>query len=288
MSYYKILGLEKEPFSTSPDPEFFYQSDGHKKALANVLIETRLRRGLSVVLGDIGVGKTTLSRKLLQILKSKESIDFYMVLDPSYETEYLFLLSLVKTFGIDDRIKPNPSTLDLKEAVENFLFRKGVGERKIVVLLIDEAQKLNLLSLEVLRILLNYETNNFKLLQLVLLGQIELLPSLVKTPNLMDRISLKYTLEPFNKEETREMIEFRLRQAGYRGAVKLFSREAFGEIYEYTKGYPRRISMLCHKALKSLVMKNKPIVDSEVVKEVIDLEVKLGWRKEDLLLKNNY
>jgi len=287
MSYYKILGLEKEPFSTSPDPEFFYQSAGHKKALANVLIEIRLRRGLSVVLGDIGVGKTTLSRKLLQILKSKEGIDFYMILDPSFETEKLFLLSLVKTFGIDN-VGRDPTTLDLKEAVENFLFKKGVGERKTVLLLIDEAQKINLLSLEVLRILLNYETNNFKLLQLVLLGQVELLPSLIDTPNIMDRISLKYMLGPFDKEDTRGMIEFRLRQAGYKGAEKLFAREAFDEIYDYTKGYPRRISMLCHKALKALVMKNKPVVSGEIVKEIIDSEVKLGWQRKGLLLKNNY
>ncbi|MFH1504287.1 MAG: AAA family ATPase [Candidatus Omnitrophota bacterium] len=287
MSYYKILGLEKEPFSTSPDPEFFYQSAGHRKALANVLIEIRLRRGLSVVLGDVGVGKTTLSRKLLQILRSKENIDFHMILDPSFESEHLFLLSLVKTFGIEN-IGPNTNTIDLKEAVESFLFRRGVGEQKTVVLLIDEAQKLNLLSLEVLRILLNYETNNFKLLQLVLLGQTELLPLLVDTPNIMDRISLKYTLGPFDKEDTIEMVEFRLRQAGYKGAEKLFAKGAFSDIYEYTRGYPRRISMLCHKALKILIMKNKPIISSDIIREIIDSEVKLGWQRKGLLLKSNY
>lgn len=287
MSYYKILGLKKEPFSTSPDPEFFYQSTCHKKALASVLIEVRLRRGLSVVLGDVGVGKTTLSRKLLQILRSKESIEFYMILDPSFETEHLFLLSLVRTFGVEN-IGRTPTTLDLREAVESFLFKKGVSERKTVVLLIDEAQKLNFLSLEILRVLLNYETNNFKLLQLVLLGQMELLPLLVDMPNIMDRISLKCSLGPFDREDTREMIKFRLRQAGYEGAEKLFARNAFSEIYEYTRGYPRRISMFCHKALKELVMKNRPLVDSEVVREIIDSEVKLGWQKKGLLLKNNY
>jgi len=287
MSYYKVLGLEKEPFSTSPDPNFFYQSLEHKTALTNILIEVRLKRGLSVVLGDIGTGKTTLSRKLFQLLNTRENIELYIILDPTDDTEYLFLLSLVKTFDIKIDT-PDPTILVLKQEIKHYLFQKGVNEKKTVVLLVDEAQKLNSISLEVLRILLNYETNEFKLLQLVFLGQVELLPLLIKTKNLMDRISLKYSLGPFSEQETKEMIKFRLRQAGYIGREVLFQEEAFKEIHEYTKGYPRRISMLCHKVLKHLVMKNKPVVNSEIVKEIINSEVKLGWQNKDLLLKNNY
>jgi len=287
MSYYKILGLEREPFSTSPDPDFFYQSAGHRKALTNVLIEIRLKRGLSVILGDVGSGKTTLSRKLFQMLRSKEDINFYMILDPSYDTEDLFLRSLMKIFNIEiDR--PNPTTLDFKEMIEHFLFQKAVNEKKTVVLLIDEAQKLNKMSLEMLRMLLNYETNKFKLLQLVILGQMELLPLLVDTPNLMDRISFKCNLAPFNEEETGHMIKFRIRQAGYKGKDGLFLEETFKKIHEYTKGSPRRIAMLCHKALKALVMKNELVVNNEIIEEIINSEIKLGWQRRDLLLKNNY
>lgn len=287
MSYYQILGLNKEPFSTSPDPDFFYQSREHKKALTNVLIEIKLRRGLSVVLGDIGTGKTTLSRKLFQLLDSRENIEFHMILDPHYDTEYLFLLSLVRTFAIEID-GPNPTILDLKQGIKRFLFQKGVNENKIIVLLIDEAQKLNSMSLEVLRMLLNYETNEFKLLQLVLLGQIELFPRLLGTKNLIDRISFKYTLGPFNMQETKEMIEFRIRQAGYQGREKLFEEAAFKKIYEYTSGYPRRIAMLCHKALKTTVMENRPAVDNQIIEELINSEAKLGWQNKDLLLKSNY
>ena len=169
-----------------------------------------------------------------------------------------------------------------------FRSQKGINEKRIIVLLIDEAQKLNALSLEVLRMLLNYETNEFKLLQLVLLGQMELLPGLTNARNLMDRISFKYTLGPFSEQETREMIEFRLKQAGYKGSDTLFQKESFAAVYEVTKGYPRHIAMLCHKALKHLVMYNKPAVNKEIIREIVDSEAKLGWQNKDLLLKKNY
>src|SRR5512136_2411593 len=100
MSYYKVIGFEREPFSTSPDPAFFYLSKEHETALTNVLIELRLKRGLSVILGDIGTGKTTLSRKLIQELKSRDDFVFHIMLDPSFESEQLFLTSLAKNFDI--------------------------------------------------------------------------------------------------------------------------------------------------------------------------------------------
>ena len=287
MSYYKIIGFEKEPFSTSPDPDFFYQSDEHKAALNNILIEVRLRRGLSVILGDIGTGKTTLSRKLFQLIADRKDINFYMILDPTYDSEELFLLSLISAFGIEINTATG-NILDFKAAIKDFLFQQGVNENKTIVLLIDEAQKLNPLSLEVLRILLNYETNEFKLLQLVFLGQMELLPRLTDTRNLLDRVSLMYTLSPFSLEDTKEMIEFRIRQAGYKGSDRLFQGGVIKEIYKYTEGYPRRIAMLCHNALKALVMKNKPVIDIEIIKELIDHESKTRWQKTNILLKNSY
>src|SRR3989338_6562190 len=100
MSYFKILGFQKEPFSTSPDPEFFYLSKEHEIALNNILIELRLKRGLSVILGDVGTGKTSLSRKLIQELKQRNDFIFHMILDPSFENEYSLLVSLAKNFEI--------------------------------------------------------------------------------------------------------------------------------------------------------------------------------------------
>jgi len=287
MSYFSVIGLNKEPFSTSPDPNFFFESGEHRAALMRLVVEIRLKRGLSVVLGDVGTGKTTLSRKLFQMLKERDDIIFHMILDPTFDNEEIFLDSLVRTFKIEIA-KDKPSVLDYKEAIKRYLFQKGVEENKTIVLLVDEAQKLNSVSLEALRMLLNYETNEFKLLQLVILGQIELLPRLTEVRNLIDRVSLLYTLSPFGFEETKEMIEFRLRQAGYRGREQLFEEKAIKEIFRNTEGYPRRIAMLCHKALKLLVMKNKLIVDSDLIKEIIDHEANLRWQKTNLLLKNNY
>ncbi|MEW6027080.1 MAG: AAA family ATPase [Planctomycetota bacterium] len=286
MSYYKILGLEAEPFSTSPDPMFFYESRGHKLALTNLVIELRLRRGLSIILGDIGTGKTTLSRKLIQALSLREGFNFHIILDPTYEDEKAFLSSLARTFGIakplgvetteDTRTSP-VNVSELKEAIQNFLFQKGVKENKTVVLIIDEAQKLSETTLEVLRILLNYETNIAKLLQVVLLGQLELHSKVINIPNLIDRVSFKYTLNPLDQDEVSEMINYRLGQAGYKIKKSLFTDDAVKEIYRWTRGYPRKVSLLCHKALKSIVMNNKMVVDNKTVKEIVDEEARNGW-----------
>jgi general secretion pathway protein A len=267
MNYYSALGLHKEPFSTSPDPAFFFESHQHHALLLKLMIEIRLKRGLSLILGDVGTGKTTLSRKLFQMLKERQDIIFGMILDPVFDSEQLFLEALLRTFKVD---LPQGNILDYKDALKKFLFQKGVEENKTVVLLIDESQKLNEGSLEVLRSLLNYETNEFKLLQLVLLSQLELLPKLRQMNNFWDRISLKYVLNPLDEQETKEMISFRLRQSGYAFEANLFNDEAVDVIYEYTGGYPRKISMICHDALTYLVAQSKAVVDGAAIRELID------------------
>lgn len=286
MSYYRVLGFDKEPFSTSPDPEFFYSSREHERALTNVLIELRLRRGLSVVLGDVGTGKTTLSRKLVQDLKSREDCLFHILLDPSFEDRSTFMRSLVKNFGVLDT-PATASVTEMREALEGFLFQKGVVEKKTVILVIDEAQKLNETSLESLRVLLNYETNQYKLLQLVLLGQTEIMTTLRAMPNFIDRISFKTVLNPLGFEEMREMILFRLRQAGYKSKMDLFLDDALQEIHRFTGGYPRQVTMVCHRALKSMLLQNKFVVDTAVVREIIEDEVNSGWQRTDRLLQKN-
>ncbi|MEK6714712.1 MAG: AAA family ATPase [Candidatus Omnitrophota bacterium] len=266
MSYYKVLGLEKEPFSTSPDPEFFYHANSHNTALKRLEIAIRLRRGLCLILGDVGTGKTTLSRTLLQAFKDDNDFIFHMILDPSFKSEFQFLLTLVKMFGIEP---PFRSTLDFKEALEKYLFQKGVEENKTIILLIDEGQKITQENLEVLRTLLNYETNEYKLLQLVIMAQVEVLPRIKRIRNFMDRVALKYTINPLDELETKEMLEFRLRQAGYKSPKMLFTDDAIRLIYQHTQGYPRKISMFAHDALEALVMRDALVVDSDTVLSLI-------------------
>jgi general secretion pathway protein A len=234
-----------------------------------LLVEIRLRRGLSVILGDVGVGKTTLCRKLFQMLKERSDILFYMIMDPTAQSDELFLESLVRTFNIREQAQGSPSILDYKEAIKKYLFQKGVEENKTIVLVVDEAQKLNADSLEILRVLLNYETNEYKLLQLVLFSQMELLPRIKEIKNFFDRIVLKYVINPLDEQETCDLINFRLRQAGFDAGLKLFADDAVSEIQHYSQGYPRRINLICHNALRGLITSNKTFIDGTFIRDLV-------------------
>jgi general secretion pathway protein A len=262
MSYYTVLGLNKEPFSTSPDPAFFFRSNSHMQALARLEIAIRLRRGLCLILGDVGAGKTTLARTLLSSFPHDEGLVFHMLMDPSFESEHQFLLHLSRLMGIRTPFK---SSLDCREAIEHHLFQSGVMEGKTTVLIVDEGQKLSLDMLENLRVLLNFETNEFKLLQVVIFAQMELMERIRRVTNFIDRVALKYIVNPLSEEETAELIRFRLRSAGLSDGQALFTPEAVTLIHRSSQGFPRQISLLCHNALESLVIHERSIVDEELM-----------------------
>ena len=272
MSYFHVLGLSKEPFSTSPDPNLFYGAAGHKAALCRLQVTLALKRGLSVVLGDVGTGKTTLSRRLAQELAADPAVLFRMVLNPYFRTEKQFLSRLAALFHVEVGVR-SPTALDYMEAIERYLFQMGVEEGRTVILLIDEAQILPDFVLEILRILLNYETNECKILQLVLVGQLELLPRIVGMSNFWDRIALKIMLEPLGVADTHRMIDHRLRSAGYDGANPMFTPDAVARIHEHTDGFPRRVNLLCHHVLEHMVMYDKTIGDIALVDQVIARDV---------------
>jgi general secretion pathway protein A len=269
VNYYELLGLKKEPFSTTPDPQFFYRSRQHQEALERLEIALRLRRGLNLIIGDVGSGKTTLARVLLQNFAEEGQYRFFLILDPVFRSEYQFLRYLVEMLGATPRGR---STLDYRNALEAYLFQAGVEESKVVALIIDEGQKLTPSYIETIRTLLNFETNEYKLLQVIILGQLELLPRIRRKRNFMDRINLSYMINPLSYADTQEMIRFRLEQAGYKGDG-LFTHEATGLIYDHSKGSPRKITLMCHHALESLIMQNRSVVGKDMIEELIAAEV---------------
>ncbi|MBI3997140.1 MAG: AAA family ATPase [Candidatus Omnitrophica bacterium] len=266
MSYYTTLGLTKEPFSTSPDPNFFFRSSSHVQALTRLEIAIRLRRGLSLILGEVGTGKTTLARTLLANFPREDGFHFHIILDPSFESEFQFLLHLARLFGVQ---QPFKSALDCREAIEHHLFQRGVAEGGTTVLMIDEGQKLSVDMLENLRVLLNYETNEYKLLQVVIFGQMELMGRIRRIKNFIDRVALKYIINPLSEEETAQMIQFRLESAGWSQAQRLFTPEAIQAVHRFTQGYPRQIALVCHNALEALVIHEKSLIDDALVQELI-------------------
>lgn len=268
MSYYKTLGLEKEPFSNSPDPSFLYRSNSHRAALHRLEIAVRLKRGLCLLLGDVGTGKTTIARTLIRAFKDEPDYVFHMVLDPYYENRADLVSSLCRILGLKYVYSDDP------EIIERYFFQQGVVEGKTVVLIIDEGQKLSPAGIEMLRTLLNYETNEHKLLQLIIMAQLEFLEKVGHIDNFMDRVAYKYVLNPLDEEETKKMIEYRLVKAGYRGISPLFADDAVTEIHKYTKGYPRKITRICHEALEHLIMYDKSIVDIGIISEIIKNEAR--------------
>lgn len=258
MDYFKILNLNREPFSNSPEPEFFFQSMSHLACLQQVEIAIRLRRGLTVVMGEVGTGKTTLCRQLLlrfaETQEDRQEIESHLLLDPSFSSSREFLATIAASFGIPDA----QSEWQMKEGVKNYLFQRGVDEKKTVLLIIDEGQKLPDFCREILREFLNYETNENKLLQIVIFAQNEFREILKGHRNFADRVNRTYFLGPLDFRETREMIRFRLAQAAHPAAgPKLFTLPALWAIYRATGGYPRRIITLCHHVLLAVIIRNR-------------------------------
>ncbi len=254
MKYYELFGLSAEPFSNSPDPEFFFPARKHIECLHRLEISLRLRRGLNIVLGEVGAGKSTLCRQLLKTLSSSEEIVPRLLLDPYFSSPVEFL-SVLHELICGQPPSADSSEWEIKEAVKHQLFHLGVEQGKVVTLLMDEGQKIPEECLELLRELLNYETNTNKLLQIVIFAQSEFEWTINKFPNLVDRVNELYSLQPLNFMESVSLIRFRLKAAHDNSQQPaLFSPLAYLAIYRATGGYPRKIITLCHKVMLALII----------------------------------
>src|SRR5687767_8916916 len=250
--YEQYYGFTEKPFSLTPDPKYLYRSESHANAFELLQYAIGRREGFAVVTGDIGTGKTTLCRALLEEID--RTTFTALVLNPFLSEEDL-LKRILQDFGVVSRENIKAGRLagvtkqDLIETLYDFLL--GLIPLKAnAVLIIDEAQNLPLPVLEQVRILSNLETDKEKLLQIILVGQLNLIP-LLRSPELRQldqRISIRYQLKPLTEEEGAAYIAHRLAVANGTRTVT-FMPKAVQRIHQYSGGIPRLINLLCDRAL---------------------------------------
>lgn len=259
--YLSFYNLTEKPFSLTPDPQFLYLSEHHRTAIESLLYGIHHRVGFMVITGEIGTGKTTICRTLLERLDKNVKT---AVIFNSLITGRELLESILQDFGYSSRGK---SRRELVETLNTFLVQRlSSGEN--TVLIIDEAQNLSVSVLEQIRMLSNLETEKEKMLQIILLGQSEF-DSILKSPKLRQlnqRIAIRHHLAPFNRTETESCIYQRLTLAGAQGSIT-FSKSAIDKIYKFSKGIPRLINLLCDRALIGGFVEQTYHIDKQIIEK---------------------
>ncbi len=260
--YYQYFGLNEPPFSIAVNPRYLFMSPRHRDALAHLLYGVGAGGGFILLTGEVGTGKTTINRCLLEQIP--QDTDTAIILNPALNAMEL-LASVCDELNI--KYDQNNHTLKtLTDHLHKFLLDNHARNRK-TVLLIDEAQHLEFDVLEQIRLLTNLETNSEKLLQIILIGQPELAQILARPElrQLNQRITARYNLEPLNLEETGAYINHRLQVAGMSPERVIFSSSVVRGIYKVTRGIPRVINVLCDRMLLGAYGRNKPRADHAMV-----------------------
>lgn len=268
--YYQYFGLTEAPFSIAVNPRYLFMSARHRDALAHLLYGVGTGGGFILLTGEVGTGKTTINRCLLEQLPT--DTDVAIILNPA-----LNAIELLGSVCDELRIEYNHDKHTLKtltDELHRFLLENHARGRK-TVLLIDEAQHLDFDVLEQIRLLTNLETNNEKLLQIILIGQPELAQMLARPElrQLNQRITARYNLDPLNLDETSAYIQHRLQVAGMSPERVVFRPSVVRSIYKVTRGIPRVINVLCDRMLLGAYGRNTSHVDQDMlrlaVKEVL-------------------
>ena len=285
--YEDYYGFLEKPFSLTPDPKYLYRSESHAQAFELLQYGIRRREGFVVVTGDIGTGKTTLCRAVLDQLDRK--VFTALVLNPFIAEDDLLRL-ILQDFGVvsRDEIKrgrlAGVSRQELIETLNDFLLSL-LPLRATALLIIDEAQNLPRPVLEHIRMLSNLETDKEKLLQIILVGQLNL-KDVLRTPELRQldqRVSIRYNLRPLTGEETAAYVAHRLTIAGG-GSVVSFTPKALQTVHRITTGIPRLINLVCDRALLAAYSERTQRVTPDMVRSgaaSLDLAAPrpsmLGW-----------
>jgi len=260
LDYWKI---NKYPFENVPDPEFMYYSPEHEEALVRLLYAVKRMKGAALLTGDIGSGKTTLSRVFIQQLPEKE-FDIGLITNPSLNA-LDFIKEVHYQLGLDSI---SNSKTDLLVILNNHLL-DNVNKGRSTLLIIDEAQLIFGETFEEIRLLLNFQMNDRFLMTFLLIGQPELRDMIREYKQLDQRIAIRYHLNPLPRAETANYIRFRLSKTGC--DRELFTEKAYDAIYQYSGGIPRKINNVCDLALLiGFSMKAQEIDEPLILKVVRD------------------
>ncbi len=271
--YKRYFGLKRAPFSIAPDPRYLYMSPQHEEAMAHLLYGIRSDGGFVLLTGEIGAGKTTICRRILETLSNNIVVAF--IINPTLSVGDL-LAAVCDDFGI--RYPRKTSVKDLVDRINGFLLELN-ATRKKAILVIDEAQNLKGEVLEQIRLLTNLETNERKLLQIILIGQPELRDRLAQPDmrQLSQRIVARHHIDALSKPEVARYVNHRIavargaRSAASRSAAVptidsgLFTRDALNSLYACSRGIPRLINLICDRALLGAFVRNNQIVDRATI-----------------------
>ena len=264
-SYYQ---LSTKPFQLKPDPDFFYGSAGHKRAMAYLEYGMSQEEGFIIITGEVGAGKTTLVRNLFNKLESEKIVAAQIANTSLNSDDTLRIVSAAFGLPFEDLSKAS-----LLIGIEKFLHQCDQNDKR-ALLVVDEAQNLSSHTVEELRMLSNYQTDKKPLLQTFLLGQPEFRKTLLGADmqQLRQRVAATYHLGPMNPSETKAYIQHRLSTAGWKNDPS-FSQEAFDVIYEYTGGIPRKINTLCERTLLMGCLEElHSFSDAEINKVIHDIQ----------------
>jgi type II secretory pathway predicted ATPase ExeA len=261
--YKEFYGLKEKPFSKTPDPRFLYLSAGHREALARMQYVLE-ERELALLTGDIGCGKTTISRALMDSVG--DAYHFCFIFNPR-----LTAIELLRVIARNLTVAAPPDGKDeLLREITEALYRFH-NERCCPVIVIDEAQMITGREIfDEIRLLTNFQLDDRNLLSIIVMGQPELRRTLTEPiyEPFRQRIAINYHLSPLNLEETLEYLDFRMEVAG--GSAGLFSPDAVQRIYEFSGGVPRKINVMATNALLEGFGRDAALIDADIIEDMAD------------------